>query len=97
MGFGTEKKTICNNISVFLLCSFLCKKAAFIFLLHILLISCSDIPLVKLFKLINCLYFYLYKCRQVFCCCCSLGKLLKDSEDNDPQANSHGTQLNLLQ
>lgn len=62
-----------------------------------LLISCSDIPLEELFKLINRLYFYPHKCRQVFFVVVLWERLLKDSEGNDPQANIQGTQLNLLE
>ena len=63
MGFEQKIKPYATIYQYFLLYSFLCKKAAFIFLLHMLLISCSDIPLEDLSKLINCLYFYLYKCK----------------------------------
>ena len=62
-----------------------------------LFISCSDIPLEELLKLINRLYFYPYKCRQVCFVVVLWQRLLKDSEDNDPQANIQGTQLNLLE
>lgn len=72
MGFQQKIKTICNNISVFSLCSSLHKKAAVIFVLHVFLISCSDIPLQYLFKRINRLYFFHINTDKAFCC--SLGE-----------------------
>lgn len=61
-----------------------------------LLISCNDAPLQMLFKLINHLYFYWYKCRQVFFLVL-WERLLEDGEDNDPQANIQRTKFNLLE